>query len=111
MRLAYAIKFVADMDGAVGFHRDVLGLVLTFQSPFWSEFATGETRLALHPASAANPAGSVQLGFGVDDLAALYDARDINGIDFTAPPWREHGALLARFRDCEGAECSLGETR
>ncbi len=111
MRLTYAIKFVADMDKAVAFHRDTLGLPLAFQSPFWGEFATGETRLALHPASDANPAGSVQLGFGTDDLAALYAARDQKGLDFTTPPEREHGALLARFRDSEGAECSLGETR
>ena len=47
MKLAYAIKFVADMDRAVAFHRDVLGLMLKFQSPGWSEFLTGETTLAL----------------------------------------------------------------
>lgn len=111
MLLTYAIKFVADMDKAVAFHRDALGLPLAFQSPFWSEFATGETRLALHPASDANPAGSVQLGFSTDDLAALYAARTEKGLDFTAPPEREHGTLLARFRDSEGAECSLGEAR
>src|SRR6476646_4140386 len=68
MRLNYAIKFVADMDKAVAFYRDSLGLELKFASPFWSEFATGETTLALHPASAENPAGGVQLGFTVDSL-------------------------------------------
>ena len=36
MRLNYAIKYVADMDKAVAFHRDVLGLELKFHSPFWS---------------------------------------------------------------------------
>ena len=50
MKLSYAIKYVADMDRAIAFHRDVLGLELKFQSPFWTEFATGETTLALHPA-------------------------------------------------------------
>ncbi len=50
MRLDYAIKFVGDMDSAVEFYRDALGLPLKFQSPFWSEFETGETTLALHPA-------------------------------------------------------------
>ena len=69
MRLNYAIKFVADMDKAIAFYRDTLGLELKFQSPFWSEFATGQTTLALHPASADNPAGAVQLGLAVDDLA------------------------------------------
>ena len=43
MRLSYAIKYVADMDRAIAFHRDVLGLHLKFGSPFWTEFVTGET--------------------------------------------------------------------
>ena len=64
MKLNYAIKFVSDMDAAVAFYRDTIGLKLGFQSPFWSEFETGETKLALHPASDENPAGSVQLGLG-----------------------------------------------
>jgi hypothetical protein len=50
-QLRYVIKFIADMDKAVKFHRDVLGLPLKFESPGWSEFSTGETTLALHPAS------------------------------------------------------------
>jgi catechol 2,3-dioxygenase-like lactoylglutathione lyase family enzyme len=39
----YAIKFVADMEKAVKFRRDVLSLKLKFESPGWSEFVTGET--------------------------------------------------------------------
>jgi hypothetical protein len=54
-KLTYAIKFVADMDHAIRFHRDTLGLPLKFQSPGWSEFATGDTTLALHPASEKAP--------------------------------------------------------
>lgn len=63
--LRYAIKFVANMKKAVKFYRDVLGLQLKFESPGWSEFVTGETTLALHPASDKNPAGKVELGFTV----------------------------------------------
>jgi hypothetical protein len=33
MQLTYAIKFVADLDRAIAYHRDVLGLLLMFQSP------------------------------------------------------------------------------
>ena len=87
-RLVYVIKFVADMERAVAFHRDALGLTLSFQSPFWSEFATGDTTLALHPASAANPAGAVQIGYRTDDLTGLYDRRAETGVKFTAPPKR-----------------------
>jgi catechol 2,3-dioxygenase-like lactoylglutathione lyase family enzyme len=110
-RLVYLIKFVADMDGAVAFHRDRLGLQLKFQSPFWSEFATGETTLALHPASDRNPAGSCQPGFRVKDLAALYAGREAAGIAFAAEPTLQHGVLIARFLDMDGAECSISGER
>ena len=95
------------MDKAVAFHRDTLGLTLKFASPFWSEFETGETILALHAADGDHPAGRVQLGFGVDDLAAFYAAREEKDITFTAPPEQRFGATIARFLDSEGAETSV----
>jgi lactoylglutathione lyase len=108
MRLSYAIKYVGDMDKAVAFHRDILGLTLKFASPFWSEFDTGATVLALHAASDEHPAGNVQLGFAADDLAAFYAAREANGVTFTQEPREMHGQTIARFLDSEGAETSLG---
>ena len=108
MRLNYAIKFVGDMDSAVRFYRDTLGMTLLFQSPFWSEFDTGETKLALHPASDENPAGSVQLGLGVEDLDSFHADALNNGISFTSPPREVHGSRIARFLDPDGAEISIG---
>ena len=107
MRLSYAIKFVSDMDAAVAFYRDKLGLTLSFESPFWSEFETGGTKLALHPASEENPAGSVQLGLGTDDVDRFHAEARAKGINFTSPPTDMHGARIARFRDSEGAEISI----
>lgn len=109
MQLKYAIKFVGDMDSAVAFYRDVLGLALRFQSPSWSEFETGGTTLALHPASADNPAGSVQLGLATEDLDGFHAADQAQGLVFTAPPIEVHGTRIARFRDPDGAEISIGE--
>lgn len=106
-RLAYVIKFVADMDIGVAFYRDTFGFAVKMHSPFWSELDTGETTLALHPASLANPAGSCQLGFSLDDLRAFYDRRDELGVTFAAAPAAQHGALLARMLDCEGVEVGL----
>jgi len=106
---AYAIKFVADMDRAVAFYRDTFGLTLKFATPFWSEFDTGPVTLALHPASERNPPGAAQLGFAAPDLTGLYAAREAEGLTFTAAPEDEHGTLLARILDCEGAEVSLSE--
>ena len=103
-RLTYVIKFVADMDAAIAFHRDVMGLPVKFASPFWTEMATGETTLALHPASPENPAGSVQLGFGVDDVEAFYAAESAAGREFLRPPTMLHGSRIVALNDCEGVE-------
>ena len=111
MRLNYAIKFVGDMEAAIAFYRDTLGLTPRFQSPLWSEFDTGETTLALHPASDENPAGSVQLGLGTEDLDNFHAAGQAQGLVFTSPPTDVHGTRIARFRDPDGAEISVSQAR
>lgn len=105
--LVYAIKYVEDMDRAVGFYRDTLGLTVRFVTPFWSEFDTGPVTLALHPASDRNAAGATQLGFRTPDLQAVFDGREAAGLTFTQPPTDLRGSLLSRILDCEGAEISL----
>ncbi|HYL46963.1 MAG TPA: VOC family protein [Candidatus Limnocylindrales bacterium] len=108
-KLAYVIEFVADMDRAVKFYRDVVGLPLKFQSPGWSEFATGETTLALHPASDKNLAGKIDLGFKVGDIQKFYQEMQAKGVKFTMPPTKQDfGGTLARFVDSEGATPSAG---
>lgn len=107
--MTYAIRFVADMDQSVRFYRDTLGLPLKFQSPEWSEFATGQTTLALHPASPQNQAGKVQLGFRVPDLQAFYTELTSQGVIFSRPPALEGSSKVARFLDGEGIECSVSE--
>jgi len=119
MKFSYVIKFVADMNRAVRFYRDVLGLQLKFESPGWSEFVTGETKLALHPASEKklalhpasekNPAGAVELGFRVPDIQKFYLEMRAKGVNFSMPPTKQDfGGLLAQFVDSEGGHCSVG---
>jgi predicted enzyme related to lactoylglutathione lyase len=107
--LSYVIQFVSDMDKAIGFYRDSLGLPLKFQSPDWSELVMGPTTLAPHRPSPENPAGKVQLGFHVPDLQAFYREMTAKGFVFTQPPTLEAGSRLARFLDSEGTEFSVGQ--
>lgn len=112
MQLSYVIKFVGDMDRAVKFYRDVLGFQLKFESPGWSEFVTGETTLALHPASEKNPAGTVELGFTVPDVRRFHAEATAKGVRFTLPPKKQDfGSLLAQFADSEGGLCSVAEVQ
>ena len=105
--LVYAIKYVSNMAAAVRFHREQLGLKLRFESPHWSEFDTGSTTLALHPASPERPAGSCELGFRAADIDAFFAQKSGKGIDFISPPAVLHGQKLAKFKDTDGAQCSL----
>ena len=110
-KLNYAIKFVKNMDRAVAFHRETLGLPLKFQSPEWSEFATGDVTLALHLASDRNPPGRVELGYAVNGLEDIYANREKLGLIFSSPPTPLHGVLLANFIDSEGQSCSISEAQ
>jgi predicted enzyme related to lactoylglutathione lyase len=111
MRLTYVMKFVANMDTAVKFFRDTLGLPLKFQSPDWSEFATGDITLALHPASEKNPPGKVELGFSVEDLKAFHADMAAKGVQFPMAPKAEDFGSLAQFLDSEGAACSVAQEK
>lgn len=106
--LSYIIEFVADMDRAIQFYRDVIGLPLKFQSPGWSEFATGEVTLALHPASERNPAGKLEMGFTVPNIAQFHADMAAKGVQFPmAPAKQDFGGMLAQFVDSEGAHVSV----
>jgi predicted enzyme related to lactoylglutathione lyase len=107
-KLSYIIEFVADMDRAIKFYRDTIGLPLKFHSPGWSEFGTGETTLALHPASEKNPAGKVEMGFNVPDLQEFHTEMEGKGVQFPmAPARQDFGGLLAQFVDSEGAQVTV----
>jgi predicted enzyme related to lactoylglutathione lyase len=107
-KLTYVIEFVADMERAVSFYRDVISLPLKFESPNWSEFATGETTFALHPASDKNPAGKLEMGIGVPNLQQFHEEMSGKGVQFPMPPTKQDfGGMLAQFIDSEGAHVSV----
>jgi len=107
-KLIYVMEFVENMTRAVAFYRDVVGLPLKFESPHWSEFSTGETTLALHPASNTNAAGKVEIGFSVSDLQAFHDAMVAKGVKFPlAPTKQDFGGVLAQFQDPDGASVTV----
>ncbi len=115
--LTYVIAFVSDMARSVEFYRDVMGLPLKFESSEWSEFATGATSFALHPAGSADldsttphhvPAGSAQIGIAVDDLDDFHQRMTELNVPCTQPPKDEDfGARLARYKDPDGVQINV----
>jgi catechol 2,3-dioxygenase-like lactoylglutathione lyase family enzyme len=107
IELKYVIANVSDLEAAVAFWRDTVGLKLKFQTPEWAEFDTGATRLALQPASPTNPAGTWQPGLRVPDLTAKRAELSARGVNMDAMPHEEHGFLLSLFIGPDGAPASL----
>ena len=59
--------WVTDMDRAVAFYRDIIGLDVHTQSPNWSELTLGESTVALH-AGSNDTFRMTGLSFEVDDI-------------------------------------------
>lgn len=120
-QMDYTMVIVSDMQRSVEFYRDKLGIPLKFQSPEWTEFATGATTLALHGGGvlAAGPpsgdpsktAGACSIGFKVDDVDKTYEELKAKGIRFVmAPTQREgEGIKLAVAIDPDGLPISFAQ--
>lgn len=112
----YIIVYVSDMQRSTAFYRDVLGLPLKFTSPGWTEFATGETTLALHttgdhklpPHHGRPPAGQAHIGFMVDDIQTAYETLKTQDVHFSLPPQKQpSGVTLAVLHDPDGLGITL----
>ena len=107
---------VPDLDQALKFYRDVLGLPLRFSSPGWTEFNTGATTIALHTTGGQTqpaqqslpPAGQAHLGFIVDDLQGIYETLKAQDVHFSLPPQKQSsGVTLAVLHDPDGQGITL----
>jgi predicted enzyme related to lactoylglutathione lyase len=97
---------VADMDRAVGFYRDVLGLAAGYVSPYWSEFKMGETKIGLHPlfegsTSDAGGKGWI-LGVQAEDLKTLREKLNGAGVWVKEGYHDVPGGVIMDFRDPDG---------
>jgi predicted enzyme related to lactoylglutathione lyase len=103
----YFMLPVRDMTRAVGFYRDVIGLVLVFESPFWSELRWRDATIALHAGGSEGDRES-WLGFQVADLdSALIEVEAAGGR--RGAERTEAGARLVSVVDPEGNMLTLGQ--
>lgn len=101
-----------DLDRAVGFYRDRLGMRLLFQVPSMAFFQCGDVTVMLglpeqefdHPASI--------IYYTVSDLDAAYGALRERGVTFLREPAlthraQDHELWMAFFTDSEGNTAAL----
>jgi lactoylglutathione lyase len=114
-RLGYAILFVSDLDRAIGFYRDLIGLPLRFRADAYAEFATEGAKFALFPRSElpaligrqvpADPAPWPQgeLAFFVEDVDAEHTRLLAAGVPVLASPTdRPWGERTLHVADPDG---------
>jgi catechol 2,3-dioxygenase-like lactoylglutathione lyase family enzyme len=102
---------VRDLNRAVSFYRDALGLSLKTQFPGFAFFDGGGVTLALsEPLAKAKPqgAGATEIVFSVPDVAQAYDALRRNGVRFRGEPRNVAGSdWAANFDDPDGHTLSI----
>ena len=111
-----ATVFVTDMDRAVKFYTDILGLKLMqrFEN-HWASVAAGQLAIGLHPASGQNPAGrdgSTTIGLMVegkiDDAVSTLTQK---GVKFRGPVAEDDGGRFVYFEDPDGNGMYIIEVR
>jgi catechol 2,3-dioxygenase-like lactoylglutathione lyase family enzyme len=103
--------FVSDMERAVTFYQDVLGLRLLYRTgDDWAQFEAGPVQLGLHASAQGEhrPGGTV--AFRVDDLDASRLELAARGISFTPEGGGEGGEpRFVEFQDPDGNVLGLLE--
>lgn len=104
---------VSDMTRSVAFYRDVLGLQLRYETPYWSEFEVGGVTLGLHPAGdhlPVNPQGGVSFGFYVSDIAQTLAELTARGAQVVRKQEEDFGTL-AILADPDGYGIQVGQMK
>jgi len=118
MELAQVTNVVHDLDRAVKFHRDTLGLPLLFQAPpALAFFQVGSVRLMLSPPEKPDQdhPGSV-LYLRVTDIEGVHRTLAQRGVKFVDQPHRVHEAAeydlwMTFFHDPDNNPMALMEEK
>ncbi len=109
---------VSDVDAAVAFYRDVLGLEFLFEVPEQSMafFNLDGIRLYVGRAETPDLTSAPLLYFAVDDLESEHRRLDAAGVEFVGEPHRVHRTdeyelWMAFFKTPEGHLNALSEER
>lgn len=120
--LDYVILIVDDLDRALNFYTEVLGLRLGHRSGDYAQMDTGTTRLGFYTRDAMsrtlgmslkypeNEAPAFEIGFKVADVDDAYKELVANGASpVTSPITRPWGQRTAYVRDPDGHLIELAQ--
>ncbi|HET6797645.1 MAG TPA: VOC family protein [Gemmatimonadales bacterium] len=107
--------FVSDIERAVEFYRDMLGLPMTKHGSFGAEFLDGETHLGVHPAVHPDARALVGRHTGitlfVPDLLHYCGMLHERGVRFVTEPTQQTWGIMAMVADPDGNMLALWEDK
>jgi methylmalonyl-CoA/ethylmalonyl-CoA epimerase len=103
---------VKQLDRAVAFYRDVLGLKFLFESGSMAFFECGGLRLMLGPAESNDTTWSSIIYYRTENIQRSAELLGVRGVQFETAPrmiarMPDHQLWMAFFRDSEGNLAAL----
>jgi catechol 2,3-dioxygenase-like lactoylglutathione lyase family enzyme len=118
MRRVSVVIGVSDLGRSVQFYRDKLGLHPIIQTSEWAEFLVGDARVALQAATDSGGAaggtavaGTVSVGFEVDDVVEAHEVLRAAEVRFKRAPAEHEFGALAVLEDPDHCPITLFEPR
>jgi lactoylglutathione lyase len=109
--IGHVILTVRDMDRALAFYRDAVGLDVQMASPEFAFLQAGSVLLTLRESPHAPEDGAdagVEIVFSVTDIHEAYEALKAKGVSFLVQPRVVTGSMWATdFRDPDGHLLSI----
>jgi predicted enzyme related to lactoylglutathione lyase len=106
--------FVTDIERAIAFYADDLGLPLMKRGSFGAEFLEGDCRLGVHPAVHADARALVGrhtgITFQVKDLLDFCERLHQRNVRFLNEPTQQSWGIMAMVADPDGNVIALWES-
>lgn len=115
-RIGQVSLVVNDLDRAVVFYRDTLGIQLAFQVPNMAFFVCGDLRIMMTRPEPEQPTGNSVLYFVTDAIETRHADLAARGVRFEGEPhliakMPDHDLWMAFFRDSENNLMALMEEK
>jgi catechol 2,3-dioxygenase-like lactoylglutathione lyase family enzyme len=107
--------YVSNMDRAVKFYSETLGLKLAYRfGDHWASVEVGKgLTIGLHPASAQSPAGKKgSMSIGLELSGSIHEAVEAlkaKGVRFHGPVHEDKAGAFAAFEDPDGNQLYLAQ--
>lgn len=98
---------VSDMQRAVAFYRDDLGLEVVEHDGDWSEVTAGDQRIGLNASETPSGTGGAVIAFSVDDIESTVKRLTEQGVAFTGDLSEHPWGRIAPFKDPDGNDLQV----